>query len=151
MQQKEAKLFFTEDKVTIEKMEDMPKASIGNYKGVMLCNRPNEFGQQPKASNMNGKLEPFNSRVVKQEPLGWNPTLKLKPRQAKKKVDPNSILVRHRKYLKQLENQREVERVSKEQELWDKENKMQKFKQHAQKQRDKIKMMKDVENGQSTS
>lgn len=21
------------------------KASIGNYKGVMLCNRPNEFGQ----------------------------------------------------------------------------------------------------------
>jgi hypothetical protein len=26
-------------------MEGMPKASIGNYKGVMLCNRPNEFGQ----------------------------------------------------------------------------------------------------------
>ena len=24
---------------------DYPKASIGNYKGVMLCNRPNEFGQ----------------------------------------------------------------------------------------------------------
>lgn len=23
---------------------DWPKASIGNYKGVMLCNRPNEFG-----------------------------------------------------------------------------------------------------------
>ena len=25
--------------------DPMPKASIGNYKGVMLCNRPNEFGQ----------------------------------------------------------------------------------------------------------
>lgn len=25
--------------------EDWPKASIGNYKGVMLCNRPNELGQ----------------------------------------------------------------------------------------------------------
>ena len=25
--------------------DDYPKASIGNYKGVMLCNRPNEFGQ----------------------------------------------------------------------------------------------------------
>ena len=24
---------------------DFPKASIGNYKGVMLCNRPNELGQ----------------------------------------------------------------------------------------------------------
>ena len=23
---------------------DLPKQSIGNYKGVMLCNRPNEFG-----------------------------------------------------------------------------------------------------------
>jgi len=27
---------------------DYPKASIGNYKGVMLCNRPNEFGQQKR-------------------------------------------------------------------------------------------------------
>ena len=25
--------------------EDWPKASIGNYKGVMLCNRPNDVGQ----------------------------------------------------------------------------------------------------------
>ena len=24
--------------------DDWPKASIGNYKGVMLCNRPNELG-----------------------------------------------------------------------------------------------------------
>ena len=27
---------------------DWPKASIGNYKGVMLCNRPNEFGQMKR-------------------------------------------------------------------------------------------------------
>jgi hypothetical protein len=25
--------------------DEWPKASIGNYKGVMLCNRPNELGQ----------------------------------------------------------------------------------------------------------
>jgi len=76
----------------------------------MLCNRPNEFGQQPKTSMNAGKLDPFNSRVVKAEPLGWNPTHKLKPRQTRKKVDPNSILVRHRRYLKQLEGQKEFER-----------------------------------------
>ena len=35
--------------------------SIGNYKGVMLCNRPNEFGQQ-KAPDSNGP-QPFKSRV----------------------------------------------------------------------------------------
>ena len=29
----------------IGSFDAMPKASIGNYKGVMLCNRPNEFGQ----------------------------------------------------------------------------------------------------------
>ena len=62
---------------------DWPKASIGNYKGVMLCNRPNEFGQQ-KRPERTGQ-EPFNSRVTPGEPLGWNPAAKLLPRQTKKK------------------------------------------------------------------
>lgn len=62
---------------------DWPKASIGNYKGVMLCNRPNEFGQQRRPERTG--LEPFNSRVFPNEPLGWNPTLKLLPKVNKKK------------------------------------------------------------------
>ena len=62
---------------------DWPKASIGNYKGVMLCNRPNEFGQQRRPERTG--LEPFNSRVTPGEPLGWNPAAKLLPRQSKKK------------------------------------------------------------------
>jgi len=33
---------------------------------------------------------------------GWNPSAKLLARQAKKKADPNSILVRHKKFLRQL-------------------------------------------------
>jgi len=52
--------------------DDWPKASIGNYKGVMLCNRPNEFGQQKKPDR-SGNV-PFNSRVNIVEPIGWNPT-----------------------------------------------------------------------------
>jgi hypothetical protein len=51
--------------------DDWPKASIGNYKGVMLCNRPNEFGNARKADR-SGNL-PFNSRVNPAEPVGWNP------------------------------------------------------------------------------
>ena len=62
---------------------DWPKASIGNYKGVMLCNRPNEFGQQ-KRPERTGEV-PFNSRVDPKLPLGWNPSAKLLPRQSKKK------------------------------------------------------------------
>jgi hypothetical protein len=62
---------------------DWPKASIGNYKGVMLCNRPNEFGQQRKPERVG--LEPFKSRVDPKEPVGWNPPMKLLPRVSKKK------------------------------------------------------------------
>lgn len=62
---------------------DWPKASIGNYKGVMLCNRPNEFGQQRRPERTG--LEPFNSRVNPTAPVGWNPTLKLLPRDTKKR------------------------------------------------------------------
>ena len=65
---------------------DFPKASIGNYKGVMLCNRPNEFGQARRADRVG--LEPFNSRVAPAVPLGWNPTLKLNPQVRKKKRMP---------------------------------------------------------------
>jgi hypothetical protein len=28
--------------------DNIPKGSIGNYKGVMLCNRPNELGVAQK-------------------------------------------------------------------------------------------------------
>jgi len=56
---------------------DWPKASIGNYKGVMLCNRPNEFGQQRKPER--GGEQAFNSRVNPQDPVGWNPPKKLFP------------------------------------------------------------------------
>ena len=62
---------------------DWPKASIGNYKGVMLCNRPNEFGLQRKPER-SGNM-PFNSRVNPAEPIGWNPTGKLMPKSSKKK------------------------------------------------------------------
>lgn len=57
--------------------DDWPKASIGNYKGVMLCNRPNELGQQRRPER--GGLGAFNSRVQPLEPLGWNPVKKLLP------------------------------------------------------------------------
>ena len=62
---------------------DWPKASIGNYKGVMLCNRPNELGQQRRPERTGA--EPFNSRVDPKVPIGWNPTAKLMPRTNKKK------------------------------------------------------------------
>lgn len=54
---------------------DFPKGPIGNYKGVMLCNRPNEFGGQ-RVPERSGEV-PFKSRVESKEPLGWNPPPRL--------------------------------------------------------------------------
>ena len=57
---------------------DFNKASIGNYKGVMLCNRPAEFGGA-KPSNNSGQV-PFMSRVDPKVPIGWNPAPKNLPK-----------------------------------------------------------------------
>lgn len=122
---------------------DFPKASIGNYKGVMLCNRPNEFGLQRRPERTG--LEPFNSRVDPKLPLGWNPAMKLQPRTKRKKADPNSILVRHKKFLKQLEAQKNMEREEAIDAGIGAEHKKQKFRDQAAKQREKIKGMKTNE------
>ena len=89
-------------------MESMPKASIGNYKGVMLCNRPNEFGQQRKVER--GGVAPFNPRVGIHEPLGWNPTAKLVAKTSRPKKSINGILLKHKQYLRNLEIKKAEER-----------------------------------------
>lgn len=97
--------------------DDWPKASIGNYKGVMLCNRPNEVGG-PRKADRSGPNVPFNSRVQMDEPLGWNPTKKLVPRvnTKKKTFDPNNVLLRHKKFLKTLVESKQREKEEKERE-----------------------------------
>lgn len=46
------------------------RGSLNNYKGVMLCSRPNEM------NNLNSaKEKPFCSRVDHKDQLGLNPIL----------------------------------------------------------------------------
>ncbi len=52
------------------------RGSIGNYKGVMLCNRPPDAGVKTKTDGTG----PFISRVTVKEPIGLNPTVQ-KPMQ----------------------------------------------------------------------
>ena len=119
--------------------DDWPKASIGNYKGVMLCNRPNEIGG-PRKADRTGPGVPFNSRVQPDEPVGWNPTKKLAPKNIgkRKKIDPNNALLKHKKFLKNLEEQRVKDKDEKEIADAEKEEKVTKFKDNAEKQRKKI-------------
>lgn len=117
----------------------LPKASIGNYKGVMLCNRPNEFGQVQKPERQ-GKA-PFISRVDPKEKIGLNPTKKVIVVQKRKK-DTNSILTRHKRYLKMLQEKRLIEKLEKEEEDNKKAETMKKFKEQTSLQRKKIKKLK---------
>ena len=119
--------------------DDWPKASIGNYKGVMLCNRPNEMGG-PRKADRTGPGVPFNSRVQPDEPVGWNPTKKLAPRDIKrrKRVDPNNALLKHKRFLRTLEDQKLKEKEERSLEDAEKDEKVTKFKDNAEKQRKKI-------------
>jgi uncharacterized membrane protein YfhO len=79
------------------------------------------------------------------EPIGWNPTKKLAPRiTKKKKFDPNNALVKHKRFLKQLEEQRMKEKENKEKEEAENMEKTNKFKENAEKQRKKIKDLKQT-------
>ena len=90
--------------------DPMPKASIGNYKGVMLCNRPNEFGQQRRPEPTGP--QPFKSRVMAntQNPVGWNPCERVFPKSNKRKNQFTNVLNRHKAYLKNLEAQKQLEK-----------------------------------------
>lgn len=58
-------------------------------------------------------------------------------------MDPNSILVRHRKFLKSLEQKKQEERDANDQIIEIQKQKTEKFKKNAAKQREKIRGLKD--------
>ena len=78
------------------------RQSIGNYKGVMLCNRPNDPTEKP----IRDGPAPFISRVTVKEQLGLNPSTKLVPQitQPKRTLEIHS---RHKLLLSQLQKQKD--------------------------------------------
>lgn len=123
-------------------MNNYPKTSIGNYKGVMLCNRPNEFGLQRRPEQTGPS--PFNSRVdsKKQNPVGWNPCPKVFPKSRKKGNGFGDVLNRHKQYLKDLEHKKQQEREDIIENQKIQEANVIRFKEVAEKQRRKIQEMK---------
>ena len=83
--------------------------SIGNYKGVMLCNRPfaGVAAAAKGAHGGQGKKIPFRSAVVPPEPLGLNPTREIRPQAAGRRKKKNSALSRHKKWLHDLQKAKE--------------------------------------------
>lgn len=102
-------------------------ANIGNYKGVMLCNRPadpvnmHSNDRYPLLSIIRQGAAPFISRVENHEQLGLNPAKKENkyPKRTgngalKGVVKQKEALVRHKKFIAELEAQKKIERRMKE-------------------------------------
>ena len=94
-----------------------PAVSIGNYKGVMLCNRPfaGVAAAAHGARGSDGKKQPFRSAVVPHEALGLNPAREqrrvggINPKKNK-----NSALSRHKRWLHQLQKAKDQFRADAE-------------------------------------
>lgn len=91
-----------------ERPGESVKQSIGNYKGVMLCNRPNE----PTDKVQRDGPAPFISRVTVKEQLGINPAAK-PVQQVTRPKKSLEILSRHKQWLFQLQKQKD-EAIQKE-------------------------------------
>lgn len=65
-------------------------------------------------------------------------------------MDPNSVLVKHKKYLRGLEINKNTQIEDRMIDMAEKENKTIKFKENAAKQRTKIRTLKDNELGNSS-
>eukprot|EP00438_Fugacium_kawagutii_P032855 Skav216114 [mRNA] locus=scaffold1946:131761:137288:+ [translate_table: standard] len=98
-----------------------PPSGLGNFKGVMLCNRPSDGTKLAS----DGK-EPFRSAVAQTSELGLRPVRNFKP--TIKKRGPSAALRRHVRWLRELQEQMREDRQQVEQEEQDAEEKRQKLK-----------------------
>merc|ERR1719174_1844542 len=111
-------------------------SGLGNFKGVMLCNRPEEGPKTAEAGP-----QPFKSACAPTygEQLGLNPPV----READPEMKPNESLVRHHKWLKQL--QEDVSDAKMAQTLGEEgeKQKEEKLKDFCQRQRDAMKELRE--------
>lgn len=113
---------------------------LGNFKGVMLCNRPTEPGQGPAAEGDGGPL-PFRSRVsaTHGERLGLNPCAKAVAAPTKKYR--NESLQKHGAWLKKLQKGMVDEQEKKATEEAKKVEKEARMKEKSAKYREEVRQM----------
>jgi len=135
-------------------MSERPAAaeslSLGNYKGVMLCNRPLASGGgagaggRAAASNPNpgtdGKPKPFVAGITKERvnPRGYDPDVLERKVNAPERSKPVTALAKHKKWLRDLQKQREELKDQMLMETLEKEERRQKFKDNQKAIRDTI-------------
>jgi len=121
-----------------------PPDGLGNYKGVMLCNRPVDEAPSRIRGAMDNGLPAWKPAHISSEQLGLAPTKKMEPRNTNVKTrGPSAALRRHMQWIKELQVQvtEEQQRVvdDNEQDANRKQRMQVLFKQ----QRDAIRDLKD--------
>eukprot|EP00744_Colponema_vietnamica_P006756 GILI01009789.1.p1 GENE.GILI01009789.1~~GILI01009789.1.p1 ORF type:complete len:377 (-),score=75.27 GILI01009789.1:36-1166(-) len=115
---------------------EFSRPSIGNYKGVMLCNRPLDADAKKERSGP----APFLSAVTAKEQIGLPVTRRFFP-SCQKKSDPNSALSRHKKWLHDLQAQKEEYRKQQEEQMKIQEERKAKAKAAREKRRKELEKM----------
>mmetsp|Transcript_42592 Transcript_42592/g.97697 ORF Transcript_42592/g.97697 Transcript_42592/m.97697 type:complete len:386 (+) Transcript_42592:116-1273(+) len=118
-----------------------PMAGLGNFKGVMLCNRPSD---DPGMKVGGGEdLPPFKTAIATThgEMLGLAPPRKTAQGAEVKTRGPSAALRRHVKWLKELQGQMKEEKEQVESEIQDKEQRKAKMKAVFSKHRDVVRRM----------
>jgi hypothetical protein len=114
-----------------------PVAGIGNFKGVMLCNRPEASGP------FSNTAPPFRSAIAAThgEQLGLNPCRKL---EGDVKIrGPSAALRKHVKWLRQLQRQIEMEQMQTDAAEQEESNRRERVKLHAERQREGVRRLKE--------
>jgi len=100
---------------------------IGNYKGVMLCNRP--FGgtaTSTKAPISNAEKNTFTCGVVA-EPIGVNVAMSSKEKMKLRRPKKETVLTKHKKWLADLQKTKDNLETQYMEEIMKKEEEKQKF------------------------
>jgi len=100
---------------------------IGNYKGVMLCNRP--FGgtaTSTKAPISNADKNTFTCGVVA-EPIGVNVAMSSKEKMKLRRPKKETVLTKHKKWLADLQKTKDKLETQYMEEIMKKEEEKQKF------------------------
>jgi len=121
-----------------------PPGGLGNFKGVMLCNRPTEISMDRAVSGGADQPAPFKSTVsaTHNDQLGLNPNRRELNMDSQAKMrGPSAALRKHVKWLKQLQNEMSEERGKIEDEQQLAEKKKEKMKHFCEKQREAVKTL----------
>lgn len=124
------------------------QVSIGNYKGVMLCNRPFAgVGSSKKQKNQEGCDKGERSFIcgTVAQPWGCNVIIDEKSRVLSRLSKKDGALSKHKKWLNELQKEKEKLEQQREQEKKDKEEKKKKFMDRQARKRALINQEKELE------